>query len=148
VAARGGDLPEGGGGRAGAGRATLLPGVGWTRMPIKLGNRRCETLLEGWVEPWSALARRLGAPDERPALRRAWRRLLESQAHDSLCACSLDAVARDVAARLAEAEGLAHETVARLLGRLAGLGIERRTPWTVEQEIAVFNPSPHPRTDV
>jgi len=142
------DLPEVRGELVGARLANLLPGVWSTRMPIKLANRRCETLLEGWAEPWAALARRLGAPDERPALRRAWPRLLECQAHDSLCACSLDAVARDVAARLAEAEGLTHESVSRLLGRLAGLGVERRTPWTVEQELAVFNPSPHPRTDV
>ncbi len=142
------DLPEVRGELGGARLANLLPGVWSTRMPIKLGNRRCETLLEGWAEPWAALARHLAAPDERPALRRAWRRLLESQAHDSLCGCSLDAVAGDVTTRLAEVEGLAHETVARLLGRLAGLGVERRTPWTVEQEIAVFNPSPHRRTDV
>ena len=144
----GGELPVVRGDLVGARLANLLPGVWSTRMPIKLGNRRCETLLEGWAEPWAALARRLGAADERPALRHAWRRLLQSHAHDSLCGCSLDAVAGDVVGRLAEVEGLAHETVARLLGRLAGLGTERRTPWTVEQEIAVFNPSPHQRTDV
>src|SRR5262249_12255390 len=144
----GGELPVVRGDLVGARLANLLPGVWSTRMPIKLGNRRCETLRQGWAEPWAALARRLGAADERPALRHAWRRLLQSHAHDSLCGCSLDAVAGDVVGRLAEVEGLAHETVARLLGRLAGLGTERRTPWTVEQEIAVFNPSPHPRTDV
>jgi hypothetical protein len=35
-----------------------------------------------------------------------------------------------------------------LLDRLAGQGAERRTPPSLAQEIAVFNPSPHVRTDV
>jgi len=133
---------------AGGRLANLLPGVWSTRMPVKLRNRRCETLLEGWAEPWAALGRRLGLPDERPALASAWRTLLQNHAHDSICGCSLDAVDARVQARFDDAEGLATATVTRTLERLAGLGAERRTPWTGEQEIAVFNPSPHPRTDV
>jgi hypothetical protein len=132
----------------GARLANLLPGVWSARMPIKLRNRRCEALLLGWVEPWAALGRRCGAADERPSLRLAWREVLQSQAHDSLGGCALDAVAERVCVRLDDAEGLAAATLARTLGRLAGLGLERRVPWTLEQEVAVFNPSPHPRTDV
>jgi hypothetical protein len=132
----------------GARLANLLPGVWSTRMPIKLANRRCEALLEGWAEPWAALAHALGALDERPALRLAWRRVLHNQAHDSLCGCSVDAVAAQVMGRYESAAGLARETVSRLLERLAGHDVERRTPDVVEHDIAVFNPSPHPRTDV
>ncbi len=128
--------------------ANLLAGTWSTRMLLKLRNRRCETLLEGWAEPWAALGRLLGAPDERPALRLAWQTLLQNQAHDSLCGCALDTVATRVQARFDDVEGLATATVARLLERIAGLGVERRVPWTVAQEIAVFNPSPHVRTDV
>ncbi len=142
------DLPTVRGDLLAARRANLLPGVWSTRLDVKLAARRGETMLEAWAEPWSALAHRLGTADERPALRIAWRRLLECQAHDSLCGCSLDAVMGQVTARLAEAEGLAHETAARALGRLAGLDVDRRTPWTAAQDIAVWNPSPHPRTDV
>jgi len=133
---------------AGGRLANLLPGVWSTRMPVKLRNRRCETLLEAWAEPWAALGRHLGLPDERPALTLAWRTLLQNHAHDSICGCSLDAVDARVQARFDDVEGLATATVTRTLERLAGLGDERRTPWTAEQEIAVFNPSPHPRTDV
>ncbi|HLK11376.1 MAG TPA: glycosyl hydrolase-related protein [Candidatus Binatia bacterium] len=133
---------------AGGRVASLLAGTWSARMPLKLRNRRCETLLTGWAEPWAALGRALGLPDERTALRLAWRTLLQNQAHDSLCGCALDAVAAQVDARFEDAEGLAAETVARLLERLAGLGAAREVPWTVEQEIAVFNPAPHPRTDV
>lgn len=132
----------------GARLTSLLPGSWSARMPIKLRNRRGETLLEAWAEPWAALGRRLGLPDEAPALRLAWQSLLQNQAHDSLCGTSLDAVADRIQARFDDAEGIAGETVARILGRLAGLDDARATPWSVEQEIAVFNPSPHPRTDV
>jgi hypothetical protein len=132
----------------GARLANLLPGVWSTRMPIKLANRRCEALLEGWAEPWAAFAYALGALDERPALRVTWRRVLHNQAHDSLCGCSVDAVVAQVMGRYEGAAGLARETVNRLLERLAGHDVERRRPDVVEHDVAVFNPSPHPRTDV
>jgi hypothetical protein len=132
----------------GARIAPLLPGVWSTRSPVKLANRRCEALLEGWAEPWAALGRRLGIADERPALRLAWQSVLQNQAHDSICGCSLDAVDASVRARFAEAEGLAEHTVQRVLERIAGLDLERRVPWTLEQDIVVFNPTPAPRTDV
>lgn len=130
------------------GRLTnLLPGVWSTRLPLKLANRTCEALLEGWLEPWAALASRLGLPDERPSIDEAWRRVLQCQAHDSICGCAVDSVARDVGVRLAGATALVRATLLRILERLAGLGVERRTPWTEALEVVVFNPSPHPRTD-
>ena len=141
-------LPEFRGELVGGKLTNLLPGVWSTRMPIKLRNRVCERLLTGWAEPWTALARVLGAPDERPSLRLAWKSLLHNHAHDSICGCSIDAVADRVMARFEAVEELSEQTVARVLERLAGLDVERRVPWTVEQDLAVFNPSPHPRTDV
>lgn len=148
VSADGSDRAEFRGDLTGARIANLTPGVWSTRMPIKLQNRRCEALLQGWVEPWAAFARVLGLPDERPALACAWNEVLKNQAHDSLCGCSIDAVADAVTARFDTAEGLAKETLTRLLERLAGRGVERDVPWTIEQQVAVFNPSPHTRTDV
>lgn len=50
--------------------------------------------------------------------------------------------------RFDAARELAEETTARVLDRVAGLGPERRTPWSDDLDVAVFNPSPHPRTDV
>ncbi len=128
--------------------ANLLPGVWSARMPLKLRNRRAETQLEGWAEPWSALGRVLGTPDEQPSLRLAWRSLLQNQAHDSICGCSQDRVHEQMCARYDAAEELARETTARVLESIAGLGPERRTPWAEEMDVAVFNPSPHARTDV
>jgi alpha-mannosidase len=132
----------------GARVANLLPGVWSTRTPLKLRNRRAEAQLEGWAEPWAGLGALLGLPDERPALRTAWRALLQNEAHDSLCGCSQDRVHEQMAARYDVAEELAAETTTRVLERLAGLGVERRTPWTTTFDAAVWNPSPHTRTDV
>ena len=148
AAALPGDAPVFRGELLGARTANLLAGVWSTRMPQKLRNRRVETELEAWAEPWSALARVLGAPDERPSLRGAWRELLRNQAHDSICGCSQDAVHRQMEGRYDAAYELARETTTRALERIAGLDVVRRAPWADAFEVAVFNPSPHPRTDV
>ena len=141
-------LPEFTGELIGGRLANLLPGVWSTRSYLKRRNRQCETALLGWAEPWVALGRLCGAPDERPALRSAWRSLLPNQAHDSICGCSQDAVHRQMLSRYDAAEELGRETTERVLERLAGLATERTTAWSDEPDLAVFNPSPHPRSDV
>jgi mannosylglycerate hydrolase len=141
------DLPAFEGELVGGRVANLLPGVWSTRSHQKLRNRRCESLLQGWTEPFAALGRGFGATDESPAVRAAWRQLLLNQAHDSLCGCSQDRVHEQMEARFDAAEELATETATRSLERLAGLGPERQMPQGEALEIAVFNPSPHPRTD-
>jgi mannosylglycerate hydrolase len=117
-------------------------------MPLKVRNRFCEVALCGWAEPFAGLGRALGLPDERPALRAAWRSLLVNQAHDSICGCSIDDVHKQMEGRYQTSEGLASETAARALERLAGLGPTRRARWDDGIDVAVWNPSPHPRTDI
>ncbi len=128
--------------------ANLLPGVWSARLPLKLANRRAERALVAWAEPWAAIGLVSAQPDERPALRVAWRALLANQAHDSIGGCSQDEVHRQMGGRYATATELADQTTSRLLERLSGLGPERRVPWSTEQDVAVFNASPVTRTDV
>lgn len=142
------ERPEHQGELVGARVAPLLPGVWSTRSWIKLANRAAEAALEGWAEPWTAVAAQLGLADERPALHVAWRSLLVNQAHDSICGCSRDEVHEQMRGRFDTALELAEETTTRVLERLAGLDAIRRPPWDDELELAVFNPSPHPRSDV
>jgi mannosylglycerate hydrolase len=132
----------------GATYANLLAGTWSARTPLKIRNRACEILLEGWAEPWAAFANRFGAVDERASLRSAWRSLLANQAHDSLCGCSNDRVHDQMQSRYDASQELAYETTTRALERIAGLGTSRETPWSNELTVAVFNPSPHVRTDV
>ncbi len=142
------DLPEFSGELVGARRANLLAGVWSARMPLKVRNRSCELLLERWAEPWAALGEALGSTSEGPALRLAWRSLLANQAHDSICGCSVDAVHERMAARYDDAEGLAAETLDRSLERLAGRNQDRDVPDMDDLQVAVFNPTPRPRTDI
>jgi len=142
------DLPEHRGELTGGRVANLLPGVWSARLPLKLANRAAERGLEGWAEPWVALGAALGMGDEQPSIRRAWRALLPNQAHDSICGCSQDRVHEQMQARYDTARELADETTARVLERSAGLGPERRVPWGLALDVAVFNPTPRPRTDV
>jgi len=128
--------------------ANLLPSVWSTRTYLKIANRRCETQLDGWAEPWSALGRVLGLPDERPGLKAAWRLLLQNQAHDSICGCSQDAVHEQMLGRYDYAFEIARETAKRECERIAGLDVTRRIDWSDAITLAVFNPSPHTRTDV
>jgi mannosylglycerate hydrolase len=128
--------------------ANLLPSVWSTRTYLKIANRRCETTLDAWAEPWSALGRAFDLPDERPALKAAWRELLQNQAHDSICGCSQDAVHEQMLGRYDYSFEIARETTRRACERLAGLDVTRRIDWSDEITLAVFNPSPHPRTDV
>ena len=103
-----------------------------TRSWIKLANRAAERELLGWAEPWAALGAALGAPDERPALRSAWRELLANHAHDSICGCSRDEVHEQMRARFDAARELARETARRSLERVAGQAPLRRGSWNDE----------------
>jgi alpha-mannosidase len=146
VEAAGAERPSFAGELVGARVAPLLPGVWSTRTWLKLANRACEAELLGYAEPLAALAAALGAPDEGPALRLAWRTLLPNHAHDSICGCSRDAVHEAMRGRFDEVRELARETAARALGRLAGGGTARIAPWSDRFDVAVWNPSPHPRS--
>lgn len=130
--------------------APLLPGVWSTHLDLKLANRRCESLLCGWLEPFCEIGRWLGGPDERASVRTAWRALIPNQAHDSICGCSQDRVHQHMATRYDEIEELAYETTARLLERIGGLDVERQVapdPQTGEITLAVYNPTPRRRSD-
>jgi mannosylglycerate hydrolase len=119
--------------RSGA-RANLLMGVTSARIGLKAACARAERLLARYAEPLQALH---GATWPAPFLDLAWRRLVECSGHDSITGCGADAVADQVAVRLAEAsqlgEGLAERAAAEAAGRVP------------RGAVAVLNPSPFPR---
>ena len=75
-------------------------GIDSTRMDIKQANRRLEILLERYAEPMCSLDWIMGGNYPAALLRQAWKYLLQSQAHDSICCCCTDAALRSVKARL------------------------------------------------
>lgn len=132
------DLPSWRGELRSSARAHLLPSVYSARAHQKRERGRVEALVERYAEPLAALVP--GFPWPREELDRAWTLLLWNGAHDSVCGCSHDRVARDVDARHAEARALAEGVVRRALGRLASL--------VTEPGLLRFNPSPFEREGV
>jgi alpha-mannosidase len=132
------DVPVWRGELRSAARAHLLPGVYSTRAHQKRERGLVEALVERYAEPLAALVPGFEWPAER--LDRAWRLLLWNGAHDSVCGCSVDEVARAVDARYVEAraisEGIADDA-------LRALGASVSAPGEL-----VFNPSPFERDGV
>jgi alpha-mannosidase len=111
-------------------RAHLLPGVYSTRAHQKSDRGLIELLVERVAEPLAALVPGFDWPQEE--LREAWQLLLWNGAHDSVCGCSVDQVARDVDARYSRTRQIAGGIVDRAMKGLAG---QLREP-----NVVTFNP--------
>ena len=131
-------------------RALILSGVTSTRMWIKQRNQQCEDLLLHWAEPfsaWANLLRRRSEGADRAAsdagfLSTAWRLLLQNQAHDSICGCSIDEVHDEMAVRFRRCQRLAEAVSGHALRYIADLAApEGKT------QVVVFNPLNGPRSD-
>jgi len=101
-----------------------LQGTFATRAPQKRAVARADRLLRADVEPWLALIM-LRAPAVGRALHllleQTWRTFLRTLPHDTLCGCSVDAVARALEHRLEvvrqEAQSLRATALDALVGR-------------------------------
>jgi hypothetical protein len=129
-------LPEWTGELRSGARANLLMGVASNRVDVKQAAARAELALERRAEPLSALF----LPAEQwpgRLLDLAWREVIRNAAHDSICACSVDAVGAAVLHRFAEATQIATGLARRAV---RALGHSLRDPGTV-----VVNASPRTR---
>jgi alpha-mannosidase len=131
-------------------RAAILAGVTSARMWIKQRNQECEDLLLRWAESfsaWANLLRRRSEGDDRAAsdaglLSAAWRLLLQNQAHDSICGCSIDEVHEQMAVRFRRCQRLAQS-----VGRDALRYIADMAAPAGDTHVVVFNPLNGPRSD-
>lgn len=121
-----------------AARAHLLPGVYSTRIGQKQERARTEALVERYAEPLAALVPGFEWPEA--ALTEIWTLLVLNGAHDSVCGCSLDAVAHAVDRRNAKARESAEQIVRRALESLA--------VQVKDEGVLRFNPSPFERDGV
>jgi len=120
-------------------RAHLLPNVYSARVHQKRERGSVEALVERYAEPLAALAPGFGWPEEE--LHRAWTLLCWNGAHDSVCGCSHDQVARDVDGRFKEVRAIGEDIVERALTSL-GSRVEG------DPGVIRFNPSPFEREGV
>jgi hypothetical protein len=117
--------------------ANLLMGVASNRVDVHQASAWAERALERLAEPLNAL---WVAPERWPAalLDEAWLDVIRNSAHDSVCACSVDAVGEAVLHRYAEAHQIAEGLTERAVAAL-GRGVGGTLPVAV-------NPSKRPRS--
>jgi len=127
-----------------------LQGTFATRAHEKRLNALAERALVREAEPWAALARVRSGSARRPLVHAAWRDLLQAHPHDTLCGCSIDAVARAMELRLGaaltQAAGVRDDALADLLGHDAALARERRGDWS--PRLILRNPTARTRAGV
>lgn len=151
-------------------RSSIIPGVLSARMWIKQRNRACETLLEGWAEPFNAFEAWVDLQTDAPLyesdhafVRHAWNLLLQNHPHDSICGCSVDQVHEEMRVRFDQVEQIAEEITRRSLASLVQHITTKSSKLNDSQEalpaadliqpapyvpIVVFNPTDGPRTDL
>jgi alpha-mannosidase/mannosylglycerate hydrolase len=117
----------------------LIPGVGSSRVNLKLANAACQTLLCQWAEPLNAFAHAaLGTEYPQGYLDTAWRWLIQNHPHDSICGCSIDSVHEDMMYRFHQSEQIAEristETARKVTASVVGELAEN------EVRVGVFNP--------
>ncbi|MEO9256017.1 MAG: glycoside hydrolase family 38 C-terminal domain-containing protein, partial [Tepidiformaceae bacterium] len=119
-------------------RSNVLVGVLSARVNIKQRDFEVSRALERYAEPLELLAHLHHGPDGSPALRHAWRLLLENSPHDSICGCSVDQTHREMFPRYDRAQQLAdeiaRESMAHLVSRLevpagGGIAVFRAVPY-------------------
>lgn len=89
--------------RSGELRESNLTGILSARTPLKMRNAKAQTMLERWVEPFSAFASLAGREYPQAMLKHAWKLLLQNHAQSSLGGITADEVHRQMLTRF---EGL------------------------------------------
>lgn len=128
-----------------------LQGTLGARAAQKRRAARVERLLVRDVEPWLALLPDASESGARALLRAAWRTLLLTHPHDTLCGTSIDPVADAMDVRLAsartQAEGLRDGALLERIGH--DRDAARTAPATQWRPVVVLrNPAPRPRGGV
>ncbi|HLG15778.1 MAG TPA: glycoside hydrolase family 38 C-terminal domain-containing protein [Blastocatellia bacterium] len=124
----------------------VLKGVFSSRNHLKLLNNECQRELERWAEPFATVAWLLGVDYPKARLEKAWKTLLLNHAHDDMCGCSVDPIARDMEARFEEVFRIATDVADESLRTIASSVDASRFDSLLS--IIVFNPSPRERSDV
>ena len=124
-----------------------LGGTMGSRAHQKRTNAQLERLLSQDVEPWLALCAWQGETFGGDALAGLWRLLLSSHPHDTLCGCSIDAVAATMDERNARVDAGARALREEALGRVAAVTDDR--PVGLEPpRLLLCNPLPRRRAGV
>ena len=124
-----------------------LQGVHGTRAPFKRRHGTVELFVERIAEPLSALARYRTGPDARALLETAWRILVRTQFHDTICGSTADEVTAAAERRLAEVTAYAAALRRHALYALTGYDPDtaREQAVVTDPTLVLWNPTPRPR---
>ena len=129
--------------------AFVLPDVLSTRRGLKRAHQEAEDRLLGETEP---LLAQLGVQGADAELRAAWRTLVQQQAHDSICGCSVDAVHSEMAQRfvsLAQSLDALRNTAlvaGGLITRHQHTALDKLNVFADDSQCTLFNPLPQTRS--
>jgi mannosylglycerate hydrolase len=124
----------------------VLKGVFSSRSHLKLLNNECQRELERWAEPFATIAWTLGTDYPKEKLEKAWKTLLLNHAHDDMCGCCIDNIARDMEDRFHQVQQTASDITEESLRAISNaINTQRVDSLTA---IVVFNPSTRARSEV
>jgi alpha-mannosidase/mannosylglycerate hydrolase len=118
-----------------------------SRIYQKQANWRCQTLLEKWVEPFSAFASIMGGKYDSDMIWYAWKTLMQNHPHDSICGCSCDEVHREMDTRFEKCQILSEQLANDALETIAE-NIDINGLIKDSAKIVVFNPMNFPRKEM
>ena len=117
----------------------ILAGTLSSRIYLKQANNECESQLLT-AETLQLLSSRAGYIYEREYLEKCWKLLLQNQAHDSICGCSIDQVHREMIFRFDQVKQMASETSRESLNQIAQKLHFSSDPKHPYQGLLVVNP--------
>ncbi|MBC7917075.1 MAG: glycoside hydrolase family 38 [Rhodoferax sp.] len=130
-------------------QAFVLPDVLSTRRYLKQWHQHAEDRLLGEIEPLFAM---LQVPSPMRYLDTTWRLLIQQQAHDSICGCSVDVVHDEMETRFAQLEQRLDAlramalTDAGMCAESVSLADALPSPFADDALCTLFNPTVTPRT--
>ena len=93
-------------------KSSILPSVYSSRIKLKQHNTKSQWLLSKISEPFYAISTNYKLLNSRQNLfNYAWKLLIQNQAHDSICGCSLDEVHRENITRFNKIEQLCNASI-------------------------------------
>ncbi len=123
----------------------IHPGIDATRMDIKQLNRRSQTLLEKYVEPLNAITWLYGEDYSNDVINHAWKYIIQSQAHDSICCCCTDEALQAATRRFEDAMEMGD---AMLRNQSASFAAQVQTDAQPGIPLVVINTQPMKRNEV
>ncbi|MDD5688083.1 MAG: glycoside hydrolase family 38 C-terminal domain-containing protein [Elusimicrobia bacterium] len=127
-------------------RAYVLPGTLSTRVNLKQNIDEIETLLSNYVEPLSSFVHLEGLSYPENYINLAWKYMLQNQAHDSICGCSIDQVHKEMETRFNSAREICNNLLDEAAGYIAS-EINTEIPES-KMKIAVFNFTGNKRSEL